>query len=228
MVTALNLYGQTSPVDNRVPVKVKKTVHVKMVNCQYGIPLLKQPCWTDSDVDDGKRSLKERFAQVGVKLEITVVPGPDIGLGGYVDDYPVGNYTPSGYQIDIPKETANIFKAVPASSSDEIVLYLIRRCSGYAAPSGVTTPEKYLNSAQKAAGYGAKSLVSPPSFYGDLFTAPHELLHALLDAKHDDYNKEFNDAQMLWSKTTWKKTINDSRRISVVQEAKIHLSRFAK
>jgi len=208
----------------KVPVKVKKTVKVRLTNCQYGIPFFKGPCWSSGDITSAKKSLKERYAQVGVKLEITDSVGPDLGLSGWVAGYPFL----AGLRITIPQESKDIFDAAPATTTDEIVLYLIRRCEGAGAPRGCATPEKYLTGADKSAGYGNKALVSPPSYYGDLFTAPHEALHLLLDAQHSEYPTEFADPQMLWHPTNHNGTIDDTKRISPAQETKVHSSPLAK
>jgi len=160
VVSEVKLNNVVSAADARVPVRIKKTVQVKMVNCQYGIPRFKGSCWSDDDVRSTKEALKQRYAQVGIQLEISVVQGPDIGLGRDISEYPNLN----GNQMNIPEETTDIFDAAPASNPDEIVLYLIGYLSGPAAPSGCATPEKFLSEAQRSAGYGRRKLFSVKFF----------------------------------------------------------------
>jgi hypothetical protein len=91
--------------------------------------------------------------------------------------------------------------------------------------------EKYTQTADKAAGYSNKAFVEVPFFSsgrGTDYTAAHEALHVLLDAEHDDYLTEWNDLKMLWHKTIQNDTIDDTKRITVTQESKVHANPLAK
>lgn len=57
---------------------------------------------------------------------------------------------------------------------------------------------------------------------------PHEVLHLLLDAKHDDYPDERGKEHMLWHDTIHNGLIKDTKRISEFQEQKIHSNPLAK
>ncbi len=213
-------------MDMKVPVKVKKTVKVKLVNCVHGL-FINDPCWSAGEVATAKKAMKERYAQAGIKLEITDVAGPDIGVSGWVDNYP----QLIGGTINIPQEAKNIFAAVPASSADEAVIYLVRRLGASGSgSSGASTPLKYLSASDKASGYGNKALVSSVAAgYAQIFTAAHELLHILLDAEHADYPTEHADAQMLWhAPTTPNTSIDATKRIPSNQMQKVLLSPLAK
>jgi hypothetical protein len=211
--------------DLKVPVNVKKTVKVKMVNCRYGLYNV-DSCWPAETVTRVKKVMKERYAQVGVKLEISEAVGKIIDwTTGYLNDYP----TLSGSVITIPQQSKDIIDANPVASGDEIGLYLVRKMP--LGPTGVAIINKYTKAADKAAGYSNKAFVEVPFFpdrEGTDYTAPHEVLHILLDAEHDDYPTEWNDSKMLWHKTIQNDTIDDTKRISVTQEPKVHTSPLAK
>ena len=213
-------------MDMKVPVNVKKTVKVKMVNCRFGF-FDEESCWPTETITRIKKIMKERYAQVGIKLEITDAVGPVIDWSvGYVNNYPrlIGNV------IDIPQQSKDIFNAAPVSSSDEVGIYLIRRLGGPASPHGCSTIPKYMTAADKTGGYANKAFAGLPGFRAGSsdYTSAHELLHVLLDAQHSDYPTEFDDINMLWHGTIQNNTIDDTKRISPNQETKTHANPLAK
>jgi hypothetical protein len=210
-------------IDKSVPVNVKKTVKLKMANCQYGL-LFHDPCWSDELVASSKKVLKERYAQIGVMLDIADASGPDVGVYGWVDDYP----SLVNGVLNIPDETKDILNASPSPKADEITAYLVVRLgdSGHLS-HGVSLAPKYLNSADKTAGYGNRLFVSNSSVgYAHKFTASHELLHILLDAAHGDYTT--NDQMLFQAPTSDQDSIDATKRIPNNQQQKIYNNPLAK
>jgi len=205
-------------MDMKVPVDVKKTVKVKMVNCRYGLFNV-ESCWPAATVSHVKKTMKERYAQVGVKLEITDANGMVIDwTTGWLDDYP----TLAGGVITIPQQSKDIIDATPVPSNEAIGMYLVRKINGM--ESGLAIIDKCTQAVDKTNGYTNKAFVEIPFFSagrGTDYTAAHEALHVLLDAVHDDYQTEWDDPNMLWHKTTQNNTIDDTKRISVAQESKV-------
>jgi len=109
------------------------------------------------------------------------------------------------------------------------VIYLARSLGGSGAgQGGCSTVSKYTTATDKAAGYANKAFAGLTGLRDATdYTAPHELLHLLLDAQHSDYQTEFDDPNMLWHDTNQNNTIDDTKRISPNQQTKIHSSPFA-
>jgi len=218
--------------DTQVPVKVAKTVKVKFVNCKCGPPGFKDFCWpvpgVNNPVNGARKVTMERFAQAGIRLDITAVGGPDIGASGTVD-YP--KYTGGG-RIELSSEITHIVDIGPASSPDEIVVYLIEDIGTFADYiAGFATAPKCISLSQGGT-YGNKIMVGWAN--SRVFTIAHELLHILLDAAHPsggpiDYSVEFNDSKMLWKVPSSEvNSIDAMKRISTNQAQDLQNSTFAK
>jgi hypothetical protein len=204
------------------PVKVKKTVKVRLVSCQQGPFWNYEPCWGLGQAAAVEKSLKERFAQVGVKIEVSTVAGPHIGVFGQISSPYI-----SGTTQEIPGDSIDLFTADTAASRAEATIYLVRQCKllNNFRP-GESVIEKYMIPVHKAAGYQYRSLVS--LLDSTDYTGPHELLHLLLDAAHWDYSFEHGIEKMLWHPTKQGNSITDTKRISSRQERKILVSPLAK
>ena len=77
--------------------------------------------------------------------------------------------------------------------------------------------------------YGNKILIgSMGAGNSGHFTGPHELLHVLTDAKHGDFQTEFDDGKMLWhTPGSSTDTIDATKRVSKNQGDKILLNTLA-
>jgi hypothetical protein len=209
-----------------VPVPFKKTVNVKLVNCKYGV--LRGPCWNPSEITFLKAVLKERYAQAGIKLTFSEAAGSWIGFSGWLDpgEFPIEVI---GGVLDIPQSTKDIIDDGPMISQNEVAFYLVRRLNlpGTDLAYGVAIPPKYLSLGN--VGYGNKILIgSMDAGYSQHFTGSHELLHILTDAKHGDFQAEFDDNKMLWHTPGSRlDTINSTKRVSKNQSDKILLNNLA-
>lgn len=214
------------PIELKVPVPAKKTVNVKMVNCKYG--LFSRLCWTPFEISEAKKLLKERYAQAGIKLEISDVAGNRINSDGFLEAGQYPTEVVSGV-LAVPQKTRDIVDDGPATSLGEITMYLVNglRFNASYIYNGVSIVPKYLNSG--TAAYGNKILIGNKSLgYSNDFTGSHEVLHILLDAKHDDFRSEYSDGDMLWHETKKNKWVDGTKRISINQNEIILKNPLAK
>ena len=212
--------GEWQTMDMKFPVKVEKTVNVKLVNCKYG-GFFRGPCWEPGEVTNAKQALKERYAQTGINLIIAEVPGPWIGISGWLDSGQYPTEVVNGV-LAVPQKTQDIIDDGPPLNQNQVVIYLVGRLnvSSGVFYNGVAIPPKYISDANVK--YGNKVLVgSQAAGYSQYFTSSHELLHILLDAKHDDYETEYTDDKMLWHETVPNVWIDGTKRISPRQNEEI-------
>jgi hypothetical protein len=215
--------GAWQALGTKVPVPFEKTVNVRLVNCKYGV--LRGPCWNPSEITFLKAVLKERYAQVGIKLNFSEAAGSWIGFSGWLDpgEFPIEVI---GEVLDIPQLTKDIIDDGPVISQNEVAFYLVRRLNlpGTDLAYGVAIPPKYLSF--ENIDYGNKILIgSMDAGYSQHFTGSHELLHILTDAKHGDFQTEFDDNKMLWhTPGSRMDTINSTKRVSKNQSDKILLN----
>lgn len=220
--------GAWQPTDIKVSVPFKKTVKVKLVNCRYGILGFTGPCWDASEITFLKAVLKERYAQTGIKLVFSDVAGPWISVNGWLDPGEFPTEVVTGV-LDVPQVTKDIIDGGPMISQNEVAMYLVKRLdlAGIDLAYGVSIPPKYLSTANIS--YGNKILIgSMGAGYSQHFTGPHELLHILTDAKHGDFQTEFDDNKMIWhTPGSSTDTIDATKRLSKKQVEKILLNSLA-
>ncbi|NQW99130.1 hypothetical protein HQ447_00625 [bacterium] len=216
-------------MDAKTSAPAKKKVKVKLVNCQAGIPLFKGPCWGTGSIDIAQKFTKERYAQAGIDVEFSTVPGPDIGLSGWLDPGEFPTEVVNGV-LDVPKVTGDIIDAGPDTDPDAIMIYLVTCLKGgEGIYNGIAIPPKYLSAINKAKNYGNKIFVgNPEADYSKDFTCSHESMHILLNAIHGDYSNEYADKHMLWHETVPNEWIEGTKRMTQPQIDKMLSNPLAK
>ena len=208
--------------EGRVP--IDKTVKVKFFNCKFGFGT-KHYAMTQAEVNSQVLRIKERFAQCGIKVDVTTAPGPDIGTFGNLSDLSVKwNANGTRFFINgIPSDWKDMINATPVAS-DEIAVYAINSFGS----KGDTTVPSYMTTKDLADGYGNKCVIAEQ--WARPQTSAHEIMHVLLDAEHLDYKEEYGAPPiMLWHDSIWNNSILDTKRIPERQATKCRENKnFAK
>ncbi len=195
--------GQTPnyEADIEATTPVIKTVKVKVWVAKTALLGTPTPVVNTATVEADLKSIRETFAQAGIKVvsNPTIVEFNESDAG--IDLSPTGfDYLTNGSHLT--DEAKAVFDWIDAGSqraADEISIIYVNfmttnwYSSGANGPRGLAyinkmfSPPKYANHLIIAADYRLR------------YTAPHELLHILLDAEHSDFLTEHNHIRMTFS-----------------------------
>ena len=221
-INGLNLAGAECQVDVRTPVPVEKTVKVHAYILQEGM-LYNTPVVDAAIVESDMKRVQERFAQCQIKIEYAVTTVASNPAGVTMNGFGNGFDSPDDRSspVVIPVEAQKLFGAL-SPANDVIPIYYVNFLQldsnigkVSAGKHGIATAPVALSANDIVAGYQNRVLIQKSH---TIFTAPHELMHVLLNAVHSDYSAEFKNSTMLWHPTT-PNTISGTKRISTGQSS---------
>ena len=134
-----------------------------------------------------------------------------------MDPYP---YWPGkGRDIAIQSEVEDFFNSPEMlAPQDSVIIYAVGGFGSSHGDRGLALINSLMSTSDIASGYDNRALLGRGT---NAYTAPHELLHHLLDSHHDQWPGEHQYIRMLWHRTRSGFGIGDTKRISLQQEAAI-------
>ena len=216
-IKSIKIGGTEHQADIRTTAPATKTVKVKLYNCKSGIPGFTQPILTTAQVELIERRTKERFAQCGIEITMSVANGISVGLIGYLSNPPT--WSGPGSTMYFPPQSRDFFlDPLMPVAPDEVPVYAVGGIgTSPGDPLGLATVPAVMSSSDISAGLGNRVLLGRG---WNSFVIAHELLHVLMNAHHatgGPYATEHGDSRMLWHPTSNTGSITDTKRISVRQ-----------
>jgi len=219
-------------------VPVEKTVKVKPIVLKAG-SIFNTAVISDAEVAEDMKTLRETFAQCGIKITDAAIAYLD------EDDIPdfdltsgINGLATNGDASNLTVEEQRLFQVIAVDrmrAEDEVSIIYVNTLHENGPPWNPIKGQAYIEKKAPVPSATYANHVVLSANRGK-FVAPHELLHVLLDATHppgpNDYPTEFAHQRMTWSGGPNDAGFSSRKRVTKHtagrQAVKAQQSRFAK